>query len=88
MNEALEKRKTLISEANSKAKMIIEEGNKDIIKKINEYMISGEKNLEEEKNEIIKKGLEKGDSLQKKYQLNLSKAVEYLLNEFKKEIQS
>ena len=53
MNEALEKRKTLISEANSKAKMIIEEGNKDIIKKINEYMISGEKNLEEEKNEII-----------------------------------
>ena len=51
-------------------------------------MISGEKKLENEKDEIIKKGLEKGDNLQKKCQSNLLKAVEYLLKEFKKEIQS
>ena len=88
VNEALEKKKILISKANNEAKTIIEDGNKDIIKKVSEYMISGEKKLENEKDEIIKKGLEKGENLQKKCQSNLLKAIEYLLKEFKKEIQS
>lgn len=86
VTEALEKKNHLISESYKKARQIIEDGENEAIKAENEAMKLGELELEKEKNEIINKGLTQIDSLSIKSKSNISKAVNYLVEEFEREI--
>ena len=83
---AAEDKNQKVAKARSDARLILEDGEEEAVKASQSALKSGEAEINAQRGEIIDAGLREAESVAVKSQSNIPKAVEFLLEEFEREI--
>ncbi|WNY29036.1 hypothetical protein MmiEs2_12500 [Methanimicrococcus stummii] len=86
VSEATESKNQKIAQARTEARQIIEDGEEDAVKTAQNALRSGEAEIDAKRNEIVEEGVREAESVAMKSQSNIPKAVNFLLEEFEREI--
>ncbi len=86
VSEATEAKNQTIAKARAEARQIVEDGEEDAVKTAQSALRSGEAEIDAKRNEIVEAGVREAESVAMKSQSNIPKAVDFLLEEFEREI--
>lgn len=86
VSEATEVKNQKIAQARAEARQIVEDGEEDAVKTAQNALRSGEAEIDAKRNEIVEKGVREAESVAMKSQSNIPNAVDFLLEEFEREI--
>jgi V/A-type H+-transporting ATPase subunit G/H len=86
VSDATEDKNQKVAKARADARLIIEDGEEEAVKAAQASLKSGEAKNNAKRNEIIEAGIREAESVAMKSQSNIPKAVDFLLEEFEREI--
>ncbi|MDR0767814.1 MAG: ATP synthase archaeal subunit H [Methanosarcinales archaeon] len=86
VSEATESKNRTIAKARSEARQIVEDGEEEAVKSAQNALRSGEAEIDAKRNAIVGEGVREAESVAMKSQSNIPKAVDFLLEEFEREI--
>jgi len=86
VSEATDEKNKKIAKARAEARQILEDGEEEAVKAAQNALRSGETEIGAKRNKIIDDGVREAESVAVKSQSNIPKAVEFLLEEFEREI--
>jgi|GEM_PF-111699 len=86
VSEATEDKNQKVAKARADARSIVEDGEEEAVKAAQTALKSGEAKINAQRSEIIEAGVREAESVAMKSQSNIPKAVDFLLEEFEREI--
>jgi ATP synthase archaeal, H subunit len=86
VSEATEEKNKKLAKARAEARQIVEDGEDEAVKSAQNALRSGEMEIDAKRNDIINDGVREAESVAMKSQSNIPKAVDFLLEEFEREI--
>ena len=86
VSEATEEKNKTLAKARAEARQIVDDGEDEAVKAAQNALRSGEMEIDAKRNDIINDGVREAESVAMKSQSNIPKAVDFLLQEFEREI--
>jgi V/A-type H+-transporting ATPase subunit G/H len=86
VSEATEDKNQKVAKARADARLILEDGEEEAVKASQSALKSGEAEIHAQRSKIIEAGIRESESVAVKSQSNIPKAVDFLLEEFEREI--
>ena len=86
VSEATEEKNKKLAKTRAEARQIVDDGEDEAVKAAQNALRSGEMEIDAKRNDIINDGVREAESVAMKSQSNIPKAVDFLLEEFEREI--